>query len=155
MTNDERERALKLLAIARDPNAPIRSRKSAADEVSRIKAKLTAASKVSPQHAPTASTPAEPSVDPNWIWRKTYQLEMAAIDGRHEDVARLRSEFVAKGLDVPAHKGYVPPIKDVPPTPERPAAPLPLIDERGAALHAVRVRPVRGPVASEQWQDTF
>lgn len=148
MTSDERERALKLLAIARDPNAPIKSRKSAAAEVARIKAKLAAKPR----------TPAPPrttqNVPPWWIASHTVLLQSAGVREDQPTINALVAEFVERGLPVPDYPGK--PRPEPKPEPDKSAAPLPLIDERGAALNAIRVRPVGKRVMTwDEYQETF
>jgi hypothetical protein len=103
---------------------------------------------------PVPETPL-PVVNDGWIWLATYRLESAAIDGNQARVAELVAEFQAKGLEIPAHRGYIPPIKDVPPRPEREPLPYPNFDQRGPALYTYRVRP-KGPQVvnwDEGWDD--
>jgi hypothetical protein len=145
MTADERERALKLLAIARDTTKPLAARKSAANEVARIKAKL----------ASKPRTPApQQELPPWWIASHTVLLQGAAVREDQPRIDALVAEFVANGVPVPDYPGK--PWDPAPEVPERPAAPLIDINERQMAIGARRTYPAgKSVVGWDQFRDQF
>jgi hypothetical protein len=126
MTDTERERALKLLAIARDTTKPLKARQSAANEVARIKVKLAA------KPRPVADTAAVPVPRP-WSgeerWSAGHNLDQAGLHNDRDGVMKWRAEFVRRGLPIPDyfHRGQFDE-ELVPSRPDR-EAPLPVFDE--------------------------
>lgn len=68
-------------------------------------------------------------------------LQSAGVREDRASIDALVAEFNAAGVPVPDYKGK--PRSEPKPLPEREPVLFPMFDERGQALNAVRVRPVR------------
>ena len=145
MTFDELKVSVtRLQQIARDTSRPLKVRTDAAHELTRLK-KLAAKSRT--------PAPRTQDVPPWWAQSHTVLLQSAGVREDQPTIDALVAEFVERGLPVPDYPGKP---RDPVPEVERPAAPLPLFDERGMALNAVRTKPRGKRVMTwEDYQDTF